>query len=111
MAIIRAFEYEFKVKNSGVFDKIKYNIGLKPLLRKTTKNKTSDVLFDEAILNVSYKKDNVIAMRLSAGTPNSVRADSVILQLAELSSKEITNFEIVKLGQYIEADGGKLVMI
>jgi radical SAM-linked protein len=115
MTMIKAFEYEFKIKNKEVFDKIKYNINSKPTLTKTTKTKTSAVIFDEAVLKVFYKEDaqdkeNTIQMTLSAGTENSIRADSIILQLSGLSNREITNFKITKLGQYIEVNG-RLVMI
>ncbi len=100
MAITIAALYRVECETGELCSTLLDGLSEKKDFVKITKKGEFPVLFNDVMLGHEQNTDTSLYLTLSAGSPGSMRADRVVLSLADLGDEFLHRFRITKTAQY-----------
>ena len=104
-ADVSYMEYLVITEDADTAGKLVSGMEEKPSFEKKTKKGLKTVAFDDAILHWEPEEGGVL-LHLPAGLPQSIRADSIVLQVT--GHDDLSAFRIIKRAQFLTSERGPL---
>jgi len=105
MAVTGAIEYSVETDDGAIIAIIKRNIESRIPFTRETKKGTSELTFDDAVLEAGFDNEGVRLM-LSAGDANALRIDRAVMALAELPAGELDRVRLTRLRLFRITESG-----
>jgi len=105
MAVTGAIEYSVETDDGAIIAIIKRNIESRIPFTRETKKGTSEITFDDAVLEAGFDNEGVRLM-LSAGDANALRIDRAVMALAELPAGELHRVRLTRLRLFRITESG-----
>ncbi len=108
MSMTMMIGYRLVIGSREIHERIAMNLAGGMAFKKIAKNGTvRDVAFNMAVVSFEVLDEAAIRIRLHAGSPESIRIDRLVMDLAGISSAGFPGIEIIKESQH-RGDGSEI---
>ena len=108
MSVTSFLEYQVRIDNEDIFRTVMENFKREIPFEKETKQGSKKMDFRSVVASCESAGDGTLSLRLHAGTPDSLRADRVIMALGELTMERLHEVFIMKVRQ-LRSDGSEIL--